>query len=291
MDYGPPAQYCARKHCRSADQPPASTGRARDMIPDNDAPAEGGTGWELQRAAKNLAAAVGNEAARDAVLDVAAALANQSMTTVIPTLQTVLQGVMKQGFGSLEARLDRSDRASLDHRTDLRLHLDSRFDNYGTELDRLTEHTKGLQAGIATLQAEFQTVGETVDGLASQLDGIVASIVEVRAQAAERTAQIYARLDAHNDKLSNQEQAFNALREAVHRLETQFADLYNQTLADKYPREKRLEIAENSETIPELWDVTRRNTAAIEQLQISVARMGQMVEDLHRMVKAGGATP
>lgn len=255
------------------------------MIPDNDTP-KGGSLRDIDLAAAEMAAAVGNEQAAAAMHNFAAALRNESMTTVIPTLQTVLQGVMRQGFGSLEARLDRSDRASLDHRTDLRLHLDSRFDNYGTELDRLTEHTRGLQAGVAALQAGFQAVGETVDGLASQLDGIVASIVEVRAQAAERTREIYVRLDAHNEKLTSQEEAFNALRDAVSRLEVQLADLHKQTLGDVLSRDKRLELTKNNESVPALWDLTRSNTAAIEQLQRDVAEISRLLSDLHHRMEA-----
>lgn len=254
----------------------------------NDNQPEGGHAWELSAASRKLAAAVGNEAAGEAALDLAAAITNGAMAPLISSLETVLRTVVRKEVGTIERRMIDADRATVDYRVENTTLLNHRFDNFGTEIDQITENTKDLQAGIAVLQAEFQTVGETVDGLAAQLAGIVASIVEVRAQAAERTREIYARLDAHNDKLSSQEEAFGALRAAVDRLETQLSDLHKQTLGDVLSRERRLELTKNNESVPALWELSRANTAAIERLQRDVAEISRLLADLHHRME--GAT-
>lgn len=172
------------------------------MIPENDAPT-GGSLRDIDLAAAEMAAAVGNEQAAAAMHNFAAALRNESMTTVIPTLQTVLQGVMKQGFDSLKAQIDRSDRASLDHRTDLRLHLDARFDNYGSELDRLIKQTGDLQGGQAVLRDEFLKIGESLTQIQIDFGALSAEVAQVSAELT-RSREHRARLQAAVDKIEAQ---------------------------------------------------------------------------------------
>jgi len=139
---------------------------------------EGGSKWELERAAQRLADATGNPDAASAALDLAAALNNGMSTTLIPTLQQVLGSVVKREIGDLAVRLDRSDRVALDWRTEFRVHLDSRLDNYGAELDDVVEKIGGLGAGQLRLQAGFQDVRAGLSSIAETVDGLRTSLAE-----------------------------------------------------------------------------------------------------------------
>lgn len=100
---------------------------------------EGGAGWERGQAAKLLAEGV--RAGDAETVELAAnrlgdALVNGVAAAMIPTLQNVLELVLRRQIDQIAERLDNRDRHDLDWRTELRSHLDARFDAYGQELDQ-----------------------------------------------------------------------------------------------------------------------------------------------------------
>ena len=100
----------------------------------------GGAEWERGEAAQLLADAVQRGDAQAIVVAadrLGDSLINGTASRLIPTLQHVLEIVLKRELGSVTERLDQRDRRDLDWRTELRSHLDDRFDAYGRELDAI----------------------------------------------------------------------------------------------------------------------------------------------------------
>ncbi len=109
---------------------------------------------DIRQAARDLAQAVGNPDAEQAVLDMAAAFGNLSLTTVIPTLTTTLDSAV--------ARRDK----------DFLAHLDALAAQRQRESAEILTCLKGLQGGQDVLQKGFQEVGETLNGLETRLNDL-----------------------------------------------------------------------------------------------------------------------
>ncbi len=150
----------------------------------------GGSDMDSQRAGELLAAAVvagDTDAIKQAVFDQNAALINKSMTTVIPTLKSVLESVLKAQIGALTTRMDKSDSARLKRNAQFQDHLDHRFDAFGEELTMAVGLVQEVQASQATFQ--------------DRLTGTEARVTAIEADSLAIHASI-ARLEAVNDRLA-----------------------------------------------------------------------------------------
>lgn len=145
---------------------------------------DGGTAWELRRAAGNLAAAVGNDDAREAALDLAAALANQSLSVVIPTLQAVLEGAMQRGFA-----------------------------DFGEKLDALAQQNGRLEAGISSLQAGFRSLGKAMTRLSTRVAVVERELHTRYEESKADRADLRARLTQIRAELLQPEQRDRLLAE------------------------------------------------------------------------------
>lgn len=145
---------------------------------------DGGTAWELRRAAGNLAAAVGNDDAREAALDLAAALANQSLSVVIPTLQAVLEGAMQRGFA-----------------------------DFGEKLDALAQQNGRLEAGISSLQTGFRSLDDAMMQLSARVEVVERELYTRYEESKADRADLRTRLTQIRAELLQPEQRDRLLAE------------------------------------------------------------------------------
>ena len=106
----------------------------------------GGAAWESGRASERLAAAIVSQdpdAIRAAGSDLAASAGTAATSAMASIAATMLNEIK-----DLRGQLDRSDRADIDRRAELREHIDGRFDAYGAELDRIQREQKAASAQI-----------------------------------------------------------------------------------------------------------------------------------------------
>ena len=171
---------------------------------------EGGHAWELDRASRNLADAIGNPAAQNAALDFAAALNNSMSGVLIPTLGATLQAVLHNELGgvrqqmtvqseqlaeaiaaisTVDRRVDLSNSRAVDRWAQMQDHLDARFDNFGTEIDGVVTQIGGVKSAVDTLHAGFSEIGEKVDSIAFRQDEQATLLAQVVANQSEMDAR------------------------------------------------------------------------------------------------------
>lgn len=130
---------------------------------------KGGSSWELSEAIKLMGEAVASgdpEQIATAMRRHAEALTNSANTTLIPTLRSVLESVVKQEVGELSTRLDNSDRARLARSSEFQSHIDTKFDRMWDAVDGLKKET---QDGIAALGGQFREMADDVGQLKSDM--------------------------------------------------------------------------------------------------------------------------
>ena len=141
----------------------------------DDAPKEGGPEWERNQAAQQIAAALlagdaeGVERGADRLGD---AVTNATAAKLIPSLQHVLETVVKGQIRILAEKIEYSDTKAYEWRYEQRERTDHRFDNFGAELDAFNAQfglaiaeVRGLRGDFSALQAGFQRVAADVDAL------------------------------------------------------------------------------------------------------------------------------
>lgn len=149
----------------------------------------GGAAADSRRAAQRLADAVAagdGEEIKEAVFDQSAALINQSMTTVIPTLKVVLESVLKKEIAAISARLDERNTIDLTWRAEWRNLQDNQSDRIYTELDRLAAATEEAAESRKKYDQAIDDLRADHDILASRVDAIDARHTELDALHAWR---------------------------------------------------------------------------------------------------------
>lgn len=131
-----------------------------------DTEARGGADWELGEAARKLTEALGTgEAAaiEAAMRDHAAAVGSKSTQMIAGLFGPLMKGqqetrdaiaALAEQNVRIDLRQQNADVASLQWRTDLREHIDGRFDHFGTELDAVNERL----ASLGGLEARVERV-------------------------------------------------------------------------------------------------------------------------------------
>ena len=174
----------------------------------------GGAAWELGRASERMAHAVLSGDAAEiqrAMSDHAAALGTQATAAMASIAAALLTGQDK-----ILTRLDSKERIDLDYRVRLQTQLDTRFDAFGVEVDRLS-------ALPGEVRAELRTFLGTMDDLAGELAELRQQMTTVGESARVR----YGALETQIGALSAQ-------------VETQLRDLSHQMLGDTLSRQRRL---------------------------------------------------
>ena len=174
----------------------------------------GGAAWELGRASERMAHAVLSGDAAEiqrAMSDHAAALGTQATAAMASIAAALLTGQDK-----ILTRLDSKERIDLDYRVRLQTQLDTRFDAFGVEVDRLS-------ALPGEVRAELRTFLGTMDDLA----GDIAELRQQMTAVGESARVRYGALETQIGALSAQ-------------VETQLRDLSHQMLGDTLSRQRRL---------------------------------------------------
>lgn len=193
----------------------------------------GGAEWERNEAADQIGDALARgdaEAVRIGANRLGDALVNGTAARLIPTLQNVLESVLKRELGEVVKRMDRSDHISLDWRTEMRLHIDARFDAYGLELDGTRGDVAALRSEVSASNTSFQS---TIEQLRADLADMKEGVTDVREGALRRFGLL--------DQLSEQVATLTAdlAAERAARLA-----LANQTIASELTADERRELTE-----------------------------------------------
>ncbi len=129
---------------------------------------EGGVAWELSEAIRLMgeAQAAGDpEQIATAMRRHAEALTNATNALMIPTLKSVLEGVLTKQIGTLSTRLDNSDRARLERTAELQRHIDQKFDLTWGEVDRVLASQEELARGLGKLTGQVDKLLDRVDAV------------------------------------------------------------------------------------------------------------------------------
>lgn len=159
---------------------------------------EGGADADSRKAGIRLAAAVQSgdvQEIQEAVHDQSAALINMSMTTVIPTLKTVLETVLRTEIGNITQRLDNRDRYDLDRRTEESTRRQAQEVHLYDELDKLGEGQGHIMAALEATATEIKKdIGDMGETLLATV-GRVSNLEEVSQDHGQQIAAHTARIE------------------------------------------------------------------------------------------------
>lgn len=163
---------------------------------------QGGTDWELSEAIRLMgeAQASGNpEQIATAMRRHAEALTNSANTTLIPTLRSVLETVVRSEVNKIHDRLDNHNRADLDWRTEERRRRDDQSDYLYKELDglktdipatvggvvaselkKVLPRIEGLESGQKAHAGQINALGETLDTVHGDVDMLKVDVGELK---------------------------------------------------------------------------------------------------------------
>lgn len=128
----------------------------------------GGAAADSRRAAQRLADAVvagDADEIKEAVFDQHAALTNQAMITVIPTLRTVLESVLKTEIAGVKSEIGRQGDIRRDQFHELEHLIDSRYDGLSVEMNTLIASQGELAHGLGKIST-------AVDGLTGRVSDL-----------------------------------------------------------------------------------------------------------------------
>lgn len=160
---------------------------------DGQSQSEGGSAWELSEAIKLMGDAVASgdpEAIATAMRRHSEALTNAANTTMIPTLKSVLESVVKSEIGALTQRMANARQADLDWRVEDRDMRDAQSTRLYAELDGLLSSVQDGTALLGKLDARVGDV-ETRQGILTDRVVLVSEeISEVKSDVAELRADM-----------------------------------------------------------------------------------------------------
>lgn len=158
----------------------------------------GGHEAELTKAATRMADAIVSGdpiEMRLAASDHAAALGSQA-TAMVSSIVTILVSLLDDKLQPVVTRLANIDSSSLTWRSELRQHLDSRFDAYGKELDE-------LKGGLARLtKSELE-----ITNLKMILDAHTIAIEALQQQGRDDTTAALLRVEQRIETLAQEHEA------------------------------------------------------------------------------------
>ena len=119
---------------------------------------------------------------------------NMMQAAVVPGFVRTLEIVVSKQIGALTASIAERDAKEFERRVEWRERTDKRFDNFGNELDAGFAEVRGLRGDFTALQAEFQAVGATVDGLVETVGHVQSALADLNRRHGEQWREVTDRI-------------------------------------------------------------------------------------------------